>query len=465
MNKNFKIVAAAAIAFLSLSSFATDQQPPLQSNGCGAAATSCTGSNQNSGDVSTVNNNGDTHSTSAANGNSQSAVTNGNTISGAFDNRAQTTQNATNTTTGTISGGNTNSSATGGSANGNLSNNTNSVGGSNSSSGGNTMNGGANTATTGNNTNTVGGSSSGGNNLTNGSNTATNTAHGGAGGSVAGSGNSANSNTNNVKGGAGGAGGQGGAGGSSGVAGSGNSTNANTASNAQGQGQQQANNGKNAQGQSSANTNQAGGNSGGNSKTGVSTSISGDTYSSYSKTTVWAPVIHSAPAPALVGANISVIPMACGPRVQRRMIDVEGRRFNVLLPDQVVPQGWTEILEEATVDRLVYDPVTGKQKIVQVPQPFLRKNVEGQSWLMGHQVWEKAAVIGVSSGGSFSIGGFGRNGDGGQGGASASGQLQQQVSQYTIRDCVMATAVEPTVAVPPPPAVVEVLPLVPDPGQ
>ncbi len=444
-----------------------------QSNQCPPTATNCTGSNQNSGDTSTVYNNGDTHSTSAAPGNSQSAVTNGNQINPEFDNRAQTTQNANNTTTGTISGGNTNSSATGGSANGNISSNDNrsSVGNTSSNSGGNTMTGGANTATTGNNTNTVGGSFSGGNTLNNGSssggntlaggnNTATNTATGGAGG----------------QGGAGGAGGSatGGAGGSAGVDRSGNSANQNTAAQGQqmGQGQGQSSDNRNAngqgQGQSSTNASRSGVGGSGNSQTGVQLNTGGNSYTSLStatavsKTTVWAPVVHGQTAAPLASASMMIVPSQCGPRVRVERINIEGHRVKSFWPDTTLPNGWTEVLVNDYEERQEWDPMSKTWMPVREDVPFKEVKVGGKKVLMGSQFWEKAAVIGTSTGSSFSLGGFGRNGDGGQGGAAASGQLQRQVSQYTVRDCIYA---EEAQAQPAPVAAARPLPVIPAPGQ
>lgn len=97
-------------------SFAASAQV-TQSTPCPAGASSCTGSNQSLGDVVTTTNSGTTHSNAALLGNSTASNASGVTITPAFDNRAQTTQN----TSANISGGNTASNALGNSSSNTLS--------------------------------------------------------------------------------------------------------------------------------------------------------------------------------------------------------------------------------------------------------------------------------------------------------------------------------------------------------
>ncbi len=102
------------------------QTPPT----CPPGGTSCTISNQHQGDIDNRSSANNSQSNASQANPSSNSNQSGNTMSGTYDNRAQTTQNATNTTTGTIS------STTSSAATGNRSSNDNK---SSSNSGGNTL--------------------------------------------------------------------------------------------------------------------------------------------------------------------------------------------------------------------------------------------------------------------------------------------------------------------------------------
>lgn len=139
-----------------------------------------------------------------------------------------------------------------------------------------------------------------------------------------------------------------------------------------------------------------------------------DSYES--KYTAWAPVVHGAAAPALASANLVVVPGVCGPRVKIVKTDIVGKRFGVWGGTSDVVQGQNDTIESAD-------------------EPFIAKG----NYQLGHIVTTLSAVVGASSGGSFSIGGFGKSGDGGQGGGAATGALQQIATTVTVRDCIFAT--------------------------
>lgn len=149
-------------------------------------------------------------------------------------------------------------------------------------------------------------------------------------------------------------------------------------------------------------------------------------------TTVWAPVIHGQTAAPLAGASLVVMPMSCGPRVRVVREPVIGKRFGIWGGQSDVEQGYTEY-------------------VVSEDEPFRRHG----SQLFGHEVMQYTAVLGTSTSGSFSLGGAGRHGDAAQGGGAAGGQMQQMVSHFTVRDCVMAVETPPVAPPPPPPPVPE----------
>lgn len=149
---------------------------------------------------------------------------------------------------------------------------------------------------------------------------------------------------------------------------------------------------------------------------------------------VWAPVVHGAGAPALAAANLVVVPGQCGPRVRVVKTAVVGKRFGIWGGQSDVEQGADAELQSDAV-------------------PF----IEVMGYMMGHQVTQYTAVIGTSSGASFSLGGFGKDGQAAQGGAAASGQLQQIVAKVQVLDCVFA---QPKALPLPPLAAAAVLPVV-----
>jgi hypothetical protein len=150
--------------------------------------------------------------------------------------------------------------------------------------------------------------------------------------------------------------------------------------------------------------------SGGNSTTNVDASDN-----SVSRSVAWAPVSHGPAAPALAAANLVVSNDTCGPRVVIVRRPIEGVRFGVWGGQSAVQQGYDEVAHEA-------EPAFVQQ---------------GEN-LMGHKVTTYTAVVGTSSGGSLSLGGFGRSGDGAQGGGSTTGAMQQVVQRVTVRACVFA---------------------------
>lgn len=73
-------------------------------------------------------------------------------------------------------------------------------------------------------------------------------------------------------------------------------------------------------------------------------------------------------------------------------------------------------------------------------EPFLRRG----NMLFGHEVVEYVTVVGTSTAGSFSIAGYGTDGNGAQGGASGGGALQQMVVKVSVRECVMSVDASPS---------------------
>lgn len=403
-----------------------------QTNQCPPTATNCTGSNQNSGDTSTTVNNGDTHSSSSLLGNSSASNASGNNINPEFDNRAQTTQNANNTTTGTISGGNTTSGATGGAATGNLSTNDNKSSSTNDnrSAVGNTS---ASTGASNSGGNTLG-SSSGGNTMTGGANSAAGGA-GGAGGSVAGSGNSTA---------------QGGAGGRSdanaaqqqGIAGSGNSRNSMTGGdqttrvtggdqNSNLTGGNQALRGGDQR--TSQSTSQAlrGGDQDASTRSGVgqsgnsSTYVGGDSYTN--KTIFIPPIVPPTPPSQLAVGNIVKETTACGPLQTVVKTPINGVALG-FFTDSEVKQGFTYDLQD-------YKDANGNL-ITYSELPL----ADGSGYRMiGHQAIIFGAIIGTSNAKNISLGGGGSGGGWGQGGGGNSGAIQQLVTNIQLRACDLGT--------------------------
>lgn len=116
-----KSVFAVAVMALMGGSYAFAQVD--QSQVCDPATQSCIGTFQNQGDVSTVYNSGDPHSTTSQLGNSSGSVASGVSIDPSI--KGQQDQNLSGSVDGSITGGNTSSDAK---ATGNSSTNTNSTG-------------------------------------------------------------------------------------------------------------------------------------------------------------------------------------------------------------------------------------------------------------------------------------------------------------------------------------------------
>lgn len=155
-------------------------------------------------------------------------------------------------------------------------------------------------------------------------------------------------------------------------------------------------------------SNQAGGAS------GNAVTVAGDSVRS--NAVAWAPVIPGAPASPLAAANLAIVPGVCGPRVEVERRVIVGKRFGPFGGQYDVEQGYEDVV---------------------TPSP--NRFVEADGYLWGHKVTRFATVLGTSSAQSFSVGGYGTNSNGGQGGASASGQLQQIVKQADVEECVYAT--------------------------
>lgn len=354
-----------------------------QSNGCAPNAANCTGTNQsNSGDVT---NPGQSSSAATQLGNSTASNASGITA----DPRSQVTQDANNTTTGTISGGNTTSGATGGQANGNQSSNDNrsSVGNTASNSGGNTLSTGASTSSVGNTS-----------------------AKGGAGGS-------ANVGPTTATGGTG-------TGGSSSSRATGGTAAGGTAAQGQHQGQQQAAtaNGTNTSRNTSALT---GGNSGAsngqNVGNGQSTTIGGSSYSDNSRT-IFIPPVAPVP-PSVVGiGNVIQSTLACGPLQRVEKTPIIATNFGIF-HDGHQQQGFTYDL--APVVDVAGQPVEYRYEWMP----------NGDQRIIGSQVTMFATVVAVSSAQSLTLGGGGGSGSWGQAGGGSSGSMSQLVTNIQVRDC------------------------------
>jgi hypothetical protein len=413
-------------------------QPP-----CPTGTTNC--SSLFLGDVNTPSSAANTLTTSSQSGVSSASNASGNTISPSFDNRAQTTQTATNTTTGTISGGNTNSSATGGSATGNLSTNDNrsSVGNTSAINGpiSNTNSTGPSTSSSSSGGNVLG-SNSGGNTLSTGAATATN----GPNTNTNRGGNTTSSNTNTANGGAGGAGGAGGTGGSAssngtnlgingqqqGIDRSGNSANANTVSGGA---------------QTNRSAQDASTRSGSNNAISVDAADRSATVYEGDKTIFIPPIVPPTPPSTLAVGNIVKETTACGPLQQVLKTPINGKFFG-LITSEDVPQGFTYDLAP------VFDSGGNPMTYSEVPL------ADGSGYrLIGNQAIIFATVVGTSNARNLALGGGGSGGSWGQGGTGTSAANQQLVTNIQLKACDVGT-VRRVVAMAPRP-----LPIIPPPAE
>lgn len=169
-----------------------------------------------------------------------------------------------------------------------------------------------------------------------------------------------------------------------------------------------------------------------NTAGGATVSISGNESGSGDRSsfTAWAPIIPAPAAPAIASANLVVIPGVCGPRVRVITTQVIGQHYGPAGGQYDVQRGYTETVGP-------YLDENGNPAA-----PFVYRN----GYLMGHIVTQAWATLGTSSAAGFSIGGF-VDSKGLQGGANASGAVQQLVKGLQVMDCVM-----PTVQVAPLPA-------------
>lgn len=433
------LIAIATLALVS-TSFAAD---PLinQTGACptdvtGAASGSCTNQNQQLGDTtSSVTGDVQAPVSSTQQGVASASNASGNAINPNFDNKSQVTQNTTATTTGTISGGNTNSAATGGNATGNWSSTGgNSLGG--ASNGNQTMGAIGGSANGGNNS--TGPSSSGGNTVTGGANTATTGQSHSGGNTMTGGANTANGGG----GGGGGAGGMGGTGGNAegGMGGTGgksentmkgeSNSGRNTLSNGSSSGAS-ANNG----GNTTSSTSASGGNKLGqasktsNDGSGNSqTNIDSSNRSVYNNKSIFIPpVVPPTPASFVAAGNVIKETSECGPLQAISERDVNGT-FHGLFVNSNVHQGYHQEL-------VPYRDENGNE---QQYKEVLLPTHDGYR-IFGHQVTQYTTVVGVSGARNVAIGGGGSSGSWGQGGMGTSSANQQLVTTIQLRLCDMGT--------------------------
>lgn len=428
-----KYLAIALLAFAPLSFAQTI------TSSCPTGSTTCTASTQNVGDISNPSTAQNTTSTSSQAGNSSNSIASGTTINPDFDNRSQTTQNANNTTTGTISGGNTTSGATGGAATGNLSSNDNksSVGNTSASTGASTSNSGGNTL--GGATSSSGGNITGGNTVAGGNNTAS---------------TGDNKNTNSVTGGntsSTSQGGKGGDGGNSvatgGAGGKSASTSSSNGTNAQGQGQGQGQSSQNAvvggaqtNGQSSSNkvgntssngqgqssttksSQDASTRSGSDVATNVDASDRSSTKVEGDKTFFFPAVTPPTPASFVATGNIIKETLACGPRQRVIKTPIDGTYFGFFK---------TKKIEQGTTDELASE-VDSDGQIVTYKYAVLPN---GDVRVLGTQPVIISTVVGISGARSFGMGGNGNSGASGQIAGGASASMNQLVTRIIVSDC------------------------------
>lgn len=439
-----KILISTLMLLLATPAFA--QTTPTSQ--CPNGTTSCTLSNQSMGDVSNGSTAEGTQSLSSNAGNSNASIAAGNTIDPNFDNKAQTTQNATNTTTGTISGGNNTATTGPSSATGNLSTNDNHSSVGNTSTGASTSSNGSNSnGSNSNGSNSNGANTNGNNTMTGGSNSATNTANGGAGGQGGTGGTGGNSTAN-------GGTANGGAGGKSA------STSSSNGTNAQGQGQGQSS--TNANGQSSANTVKGGAQTNGQSSANtvgqgqtssnslgqdastrsgsdVNVDASDRSSSNFNEKTIFIPAITPPTPPSFVATgNIIKETLACGPRQVVVKTPIEGKYFG-FFKTKTVTQGYTDELApelDANGHEVYYK---------KVPYP------DGNGYrILGSQPVIISTVVGISGARNFAAGGNGNGGASGQIGGGASASMNQLVVTIILRDCDLGSMVTERVYVPVP---------------
>lgn len=449
-----KIIFAATLAMLAMPSMAT----VTQNNSCPPGTLNCnTGDNQSQGDVSTVNNNGETHSSSSMLGNSSTSNASGNSFDPSFDNKDQNTNTVSNTN------GSDHAQATGGASSsiGNQSDNKATVGNTSSNSGGNTTtsqggNVGDTSASAGAVSGSVSGSNSGGNDLTNKQGQGQGQGQGQSQG-IAGSGNSdvnstlisqqgqSQNNSGNSASSSGAAATQ-----SQGIAGSGNSDNKNSASNISQQGQSQSNSGNSrndvkssnslgnssstSQGQASSNKNSNVSRSGSDNAIKVDASDrSSYKYEDNTKYIFIPSIIPATPPSVIATGNIVKETTACGPLQKIEKTQVVGKFFG-LMSESDVEQGFTYDLVAW------YDDKGQLMNYFEVPLP------DGSGVrLIGHQAIIFSTVVGTANARHLALGGGGSGGNWGQGGTGTSATNQQLVTNIQLRHCEIGIMKSPVV--------------------
>lgn len=149
-----------------------------------------------------------------------------------------------------------------------------------------------------------------------------------------------------------------------------------------------------------------------------------------SRATAWAPIIPGPAAAPLAAGRLVQGSEECGPRASTYFVDVNGVRFQLLGGQQHVPQGYAQVLTVAASPYIYHETELPNGKLASV---------------FGSRVTSYMATLGTSSAGAFVVGGFGKQGDGGQVGTNTGGSLEQMVQRYTIRECVISQVFIPNV--------------------
>lgn len=251
-------------------------------------------------------------------------------------------------------------------------------------------------------------------------------------------------------GGAGGAGGQGGQGGAA----SSNGTNlgingqqqgidrsGNSANNVLGgdqrnaQGQQQAanangtNTSRNAQNTSAGNG--AGAGAGSGNRTALVAEGDKNSYSDNSRVTIIPPVIHGAVLPPLAGTRLDTTTVECGPRVEVWLTPRYVLNKRVLLPDEMVQQGWNQYTKPAKPRFEI--------EVLNAGTPYEKVMVIGHLKLIGGTVASAAAASSISGLVGNSSGGLA------QAGAAGSAQVQDILKDVEALECVMPEPKAPAI--------------------
>ena len=253
------------------------------------------------------------------------------------------------------------------------------------------------------------------------------------GNTLAGQNTSTNTNAGGIASAGGGAGGQGGTssaqGGTSGATAMGGTSGATAMGGTSGATAMGGTSGATAMGGTSGATAMGGAGAAGNSAVQVDASDR-STANYSSRATAWAPIIPGPAAAPLAAGRLVQGSEECGPRASTYFVDVNGVRFQLLGGQQQVPQGYAQVLTVAASPYIYHETELPNGKLASV---------------FGSRVTSYMATLGTSSAGAFVVGGFGKQGDGGQIGTNTGGSLEQMVQRYTIRECVISQVFIPNV--------------------